>query len=462
MSGPLQAPVRVLPTLNADGTRRQIHPKLHRGRFWRARLVVGWALIALFVALPFIRIGGKPAVLLDIPGRAFTLFGRTFLSTDGVLLMLLVLSILVAIIWITALLGRAWCGWACPQTVYMELVFRPIERLFEGDRAAQLRLDRAGGLSLRRLSKNVVFAGLSVVVANVFLAYFVGVDVLGRWVTQSPLERPGPFLVVAVTAGLAFFDFAWFREQMCSVVCPYARLQSVLLDRRSLNIGYDFRRGEPRGKGKPRPGDGDCIDCSACVNACPTGIDIREGPQLDCITCAQCVDACDSIMDRVGKPKGLIRYGSQDEFETGQKRGMLRARVVVYPLILAGFVVALLVAGSRIGPAEVTVLRGIGAPFAAHPGGGIQNQIRVKIHNRNESEHRYAIELVGAEGLTLIAPENPLRVQKSTHETTSLFVIAPRERFTNGELPIVLRVSDEAGFVKTLDYKLLGPKGNGG
>jgi cytochrome c oxidase accessory protein FixG len=456
MACPAPAPERVLPTLNADGTRRRIRPKLFRGGFWKARLVTAWALIALFVTLPFLKMNGRPVMLLDVPARRFHLFGRTFLATDGVLLMLLLLSIFVFIIWITALFGRGWCGWACPQTVYMEYVFRPIERLFEGNRAAQLAIDR-GGPSARRVAKNIVFALLSVLVANVFLAYFVGVERLERWVTRSPLEHPTPFLVMAVTAGLVMLDFAWAREQMCTVVCPYARLQSVLLDPRSLIVGYDKRRGEPRVKGKPRPGRGDCIDCGACVVACPTGIDIREGLQLECIACAQCVDACNSIMTRIGKPPGLIRFSSQESLETGKKTEWLRVRVLLYPLLLLGFVTALVVSAGRIGGADVTVLRGIGAPFVEQPA-GVQNQIRIKIENRSEGDRRYMIELLDAPEARLIAPENPLPVRAGSHATTSVFVIAPASAFSHGVRPVRFRVSDGAGFSREAAYKLLGPE----
>lgn len=457
MSGPLPAPERVLPTLNADGTRLKIHPKLHTGRYWRARLVTGWSLILLFVLLPFLKMNGKPVMLLDVASRQFHLFGRTFLATDGVLLMLLLLSIFVLIIWLTALLGRGWCGWACPQTVYMEFLFRPIEQLFEGGRAQQIALDKRRGPSLRRIAKNLVFAVVSVLVANVFLAYFVGVERLSRWVTQSPFEHPGPFMVMAVTAGLVMLDFAWFREQMCTVACPYARLQSVLLDKRSLVVGYDARRGEPRGKGKLKAGDGDCIDCRACVVTCPTGIDIREGLQLECIACTQCLDACDSIMDRIGKPRGLIRYSSQEGFETGKRPRYLRPRVLVYPVVLAGFVGALLVLGARIDGADVTILRGIGAPFVEQPA-GVQNQIRVKVENRSGADQRYLIELLDAPDAKLIAPENPLRVRAGSHDSTSVFVIVPRSSFQAGERAVRFRVSDEKGFSQELDYKLLGPR----
>ncbi|MDF3071427.1 MAG: cytochrome c oxidase accessory protein CcoG [Polyangiaceae bacterium] len=245
----LIAPERVLPTLNADGTRNRIRPRLYDGRLLRARRLAAWALMALFIGLPFARMDGKPVMLLDVAERRFLLFGGTFLATDGVLLMLLMLSIFVTVVLTTAVVGRAWCGWACPQTVYMEFLFRPLERLFEGPREAQLRIDRQG-LSGRRLAKNVVYLGLAFGLANVFLSYFVGTDALRRWVFDAPAQHWTGFSVVMVTTGLVFFDFAYFREQMCTVICPYARIQSVLLDPRSLVIGYDERRGEPRSKGK--------------------------------------------------------------------------------------------------------------------------------------------------------------------------------------------------------------------
>ncbi len=456
MSGPLlPAPERVLPTLNADGSRRQVRPKLYTGRYYRARFAVAWGLIALFVGIPFVKLGGKPLILLDVAAREFTLFGRTFLATDGVLLMFLMLSIFTGVIWMTALVGRAWCGWGCPQTVYMEYVFRPIERLFEGGRAAQLKLDEDGP-NLRRLLKYPAFAVLSVLVANVFLAYFVGVETLSRWVRQSPFEHPAPFLVMAVTAGLVMFDFAYFREQMCTVICPYARLQSVLVDRRSLVVGYDVGRGEPRSHGKATPGSGDCIDCKACVVACPTGIDIREGLQLECIACTQCIDACDSIMARIDKPPGLIRYGSQISLEEGKKTRIWRPRVALYPVLIGVFVTALLVVGSSGGTADVTLLRGIGSPYVEQAD-GIRNQIRVKVENRSQHKQSYRIEVLDARHIALVAPENPMAVEPGTHRTTSLFLVAPRSAFQEGKLSLRLRISDGAGFEHEQEYKLLGP-----
>jgi len=452
------APERVLPTLNADGTRNRIRPRLYPGRLYRGRRSVGFGLMALFVGLPWLKVGGKPAMLLDVVHRHFVLFGRTFLATDGVLLMLLMLSIFVSILLITATVGRAWCGWACPQTVYMELLFRPLERLFEGPREAQLRIDRQGG-SPRRIAKNVVYLGLAFVLANVFLSYFVGVDTLRHWVLEAPAQHPGGFSIVMATTGLVFFDFAYFREQMCTVICPYARLQSVLLDPKSLLIGYDAKRGEPRSKGKAKvTGHGDCIDCAACVTACPTGIDIREGLQLECIACGQCADACDSIMDRIKKPRGLIRYSSQQALASGSPTRVLRPRLAIYALLLVGMLCGLLFMGGLRRAAEVTILRGIGAPFS-ESGQDVVNQLRLKVQNRSDQPQVFTLELLGVPGSKLVAPELPLKVPAGEQAVANLFIVAPSSSI-HGRLPVQLKVEVTHEPPQLVNYTLLGPEGN--
>ncbi len=457
MNAPI-TPERVLPTLNADGSRNRIRPRLYPGPLHRQRRIVAWGLMALFVSLPLAKIGGKPALFLDVLERQFTFFGHTFLATDGVLLMLLMLTIFASVFWVTALVGRGWCGWACPQTVYMEFLFRPIERLFEGRREDQLRLDQ-GGASLHRVGKNFVFLALAFVLANVFLAYFVGVHALRSWVLEAPSRHMGGFTVVAVTTGLMFFDFAYFREQMCTVICPYARLQSVLLDRRSLLIGYDVKRGEPRSRGKAKPGHGDCIDCQACVVSCPTGIDIRQGLQLECIACGQCADACDSIMERIHKPKGLIGYASQEQIETGKAPAIVRTRVVIYSVLLAGLVSTLAYAVLTKQNADVTVLRGIGAPFSEN-GPNVVNQIRFKVQNRSSATRKYQIALDDLPNAQLIAPEAPLPVTSGEQRTTTVFVIAPKAAFRHGTRNVRFSVDDAQGYHAELSYKLLGPEVN--
>jgi len=458
----VSAPVavgRVLPTLNEDGSRRWIRPKPSHGSYAKVRRVVAYGLMLVFFLIPHLRMGGKPLILLDIPRRQFTLFGTTFLPTDTMLLMLLLASIIIAIFLMTALFGRVWCGWACPQTVYMEFLFRPIERLVEGGRSGSLALDKQRShFHPRRLLKYAIYVVLAVFLAHTFLAYFVGTEALAQWIRRSPADHPTSFLVMAGTALAIFGDFAYFREQTCLVACPYGRMQSVLLDRQSLIVAYDPTRGEPRMKGKARPeGAGDCIDCGACVTTCPTGIDIRDGLQMECIHCTQCADACDEIMTRVGKPKGLIRYSSRELLE-GHKRHLIRPRTVLYPLALALFLGAFTYALATRDAADVTVLGGQGEPFTRQADGQIANQLRVKIANRTHEDHDYRIEVAGATDGSVVVPQNPLRVASGQSAETPLFVLLPRSVFHDGEHRVTVRVSDGAGFSTSVAYRLVGPE----
>lgn len=451
---------RVLSTLNEDGTRRWMRPRLSKGIFEKRRRIVGWLLIAFFVTAPMIPINGHPMMFLDVEHRRFHLFGGTFHPTDSFMLMLLMLSIFLGIFWITALFGRVWCGWGCPQTVYMEFLFRPIERLFEGGPAAQRAIDK-GGFSGKRFAKNVVFLVIAFLLANVFLAYFVSYGQLFEWVTQPPWKHPGGFGVVAVTTFLVFFDFAYFREQMCTVICPYARLQSGLLDRHSLVVGYDVLRGEARKKAAKRTegdGSGDCIDCGACVVTCPTGIDIRDGLQLECIACAQCADACDSIMTKIGKPTGLIRYGSQESLEKHAPPKKLRFRTVLYPAIITVLLSVLAITLSIKEDADVTVLRGLAAPFVAD-GDSVRNQLRVKIVNRAADARTFTISVPELPESDLIAPQNPLTVEGEHDATTPIFVTVPKGAFVGGFKKIVVHVTDGKGYQTDVPFQLLGPKG---
>jgi cytochrome c oxidase accessory protein FixG len=462
---------RVLPTLNEDGSRQWICPKPSYGAFWRTRRLVAWALIALFVAIPHLRVGGRPLVLLDLPRREFSLLGAMFLPTDTLLLMLLLLSVIVAVFLMTALFGRVWCGWACPQTVYMEFVFRPLERWIEGGRGETMRLNRERRFfAPRRLLKYGVYAVLALALAHTFLAYFVGTEQLAVWVRRSPIEHPTSFLVMAGTAALIMFDFTWFREQTCMVACPYGRWQSVLLDRESLIVAYDARRGEPRRSVRARkeasassavePPGGDCIDCNACVATCPTGIDIRDGLQMECIHCTQCADACDTVMRRMRKPTGLIGYTSRAALE-GRAPHLLRARTVLYPLAFVVFFAGFVWSVAHREAAEVTVLRGTGAPFTEQAGGTIANQVRIKVANRTTADHLYRIALEGVDGAQVVAPQNPLPVAAGAHETTSLFVMLPASAFTNGERAVTVVVDDGAGFTLRHPWKLAGPTRGG-
>lgn len=446
---------RVLSTLNRDGTRRWIRPKLARGRFLRRRRVVAYALIALFVAIPFVRIGGRPAFLLDLEARQLDLFGAVFRPTDGFVLALVGIAIVALVFLVTALFGRVWCGWGCPQTVYLEYVFRPIERWLEGSRGQRASLGR-------KIAKWSIYAVLAAVLANVFLAYFVGTDRLETWVIRSPVEHVGGFLLVVGVAALMLFDFGWFREQMCIVTCPYGRLQTVLLDRQSLIVAYDARRGEPRAPAKKRlpvMQHGDCVDCSACVAVCPTGIDIREGLQMECIGCAQCIDACDTVMTKLARPQGLIRYTSQGELE-GNPRKVLRARTMIYPalLALAGGMLAWRLA-VRAGT-EIWVERIEGPAFVVLPDGQISSQARIKLENETDAARRYWISIAEAPGTSLRSSAT-WQVKPRGSITVPVLVDVPRGAFVHGELKIYLRIDDDTGFERVLAVTLLGPD-NGG
>jgi len=451
---PTLSPERVLSTLNRDGTRNVLHPKLARGRFLRGRRIVGLALIALFVLLPRIRIGGRPALLIDLGQREISAFGMLFRPTDGFLLALLGITVVSAVFLVTALYGRVWCGWGCPQSVYLKHIFRPIERWLEGSRGQRVTW-------WRRAIKLGIFACLAFALANVFLAYFVGTDRLERWVFGSPLDHVGGFTVVMAVTALMFFDFAYFREQTCIVACPYGRLQSVLLDRQSLIVGYDTGRGEPRAKAKKKLATvnaGDCIDCGACVAVCPTGIDIRGGLQMECVGCAQCIDACDAVMDKVGRKRGLIRYTSQDEL-AGKRRRIVRGRTLVYPIMLITAAFALVWKVSHRSGAEVTVQRLSGPSFTELPDGRIAAQLDIKIENTSDDRHTYAFALVepAAGQLRSAIPEWHVPAHES--RVVPLFVDLPRAAFVHGQMKAVMRIRSEGDFDRSIHATLFGPEG---
>ncbi len=471
MSSPslLAPPDRVLSTLNKDGSRRWLKPRPSPGRFLSARRLVAWILIAIFAAMPIIHINDKPAMFLDIVRREFTFFGKTFLPTDTLLLALLLLGTFFTIFFVTALYGRVWCGWACPQTVYLEFVYRPIERWADGEPGRAKKPGQGGGF--RKAVKIFAFLAISFFLAHTFLAYFVGWESLRHWVFGSPLNHPVGFAVVLIVSAAMLFDFGFFREQTCILACPYGRFQSVMLDRQSMIVTYDPKRGEPRGRRRNSTArdvalpvlaaepekQGDCVDCKLCVTTCPTGIDIRDGLQMECVNCAQCIDACDSVMTKLGKPRGLIRYGSLAEIETGKPQSKFRPRIVIYPTIVV--VLAAVFAGVLFTskPANVNILRSRGLPFNTLPDGGIANQLRVKVINRKPSPESFSIAFLNAPDLRIEASENPLTVEARQTREEPILVVAPAGSFTNGRREITLLITDSTGITYTQPYRLLGP-----
>ncbi|MGN6369225.1 MAG: cytochrome c oxidase accessory protein CcoG [Phycisphaerae bacterium] len=451
----------VLSTLKKDGSRRWLRPRLSRGRYLNARRIVAYALMAIFLLLPFLTINGKPAVLLDIVHRRFTLFGYTFLPTDTILLAFTILFIFVSIFLFTALFGRLWCGWACPQTVYMEFLYRPLERLFEGTggRGGEPTKDVTWGKG----AYFVVALLVTAIPAHTFLAYFVGVDNLAKWMTHSPLQHPTAFLVMAVTVFLMMFDFYWFREQLCVIACPYGRFQSVLLDKWSRIVSYDKRRGEPRGKLRSVPlhqagasTAGDCIDCHLCVATCPTGIDIRDGLQMECVNCTQCMDACDTVMRRIGKPAGLIRYSSQAAIQ-GDPPARFRPRLVFYPLLLCLLAGAWILVFTNKGTADVTLLRNYGNTFTHLASGEIATPVRLKITNRAERESTFTLELLNAPGSHIASGDASITIPANDARTVAFEVQLPAKDFHLGVRECTLRISNHRDFTRDLPIRLLGP-----
>ena len=459
-----------LSSIRADGSHVRLQPADAPGRFRRWRRLAAGLLLALYLALPWIRVGGYPAVLLDLAARRFHFFGWTLAAQDLWLLFFLISGLGFGLFFMTALLGRVWCGWACPQTVFLEHVYRRIERWIEGDAPVRRRLDAApwsGAKLARRAATHAAFLVLSLVLAHLFLAYFVSVPALWAMMRAAPLAHWSAFLFVFGSAGVLYVDFAWFREQLCIVLCPYGRLQSALIDDHSLVIGYDTRRGEPRGKrtatgglvagvGDPGHSAGDCVDCDRCVAVCPTGIDIRQGLQIECIGCAACIDACDAVMARLRRPPGLIRYDSLAGLAGGVTR-WVRPRIVIYSLLLlAGGIVAG-GAFTTVKPAAFGITRMVGAAYY-FDAATVRNQFLVRLVNKREGPQQLVVRLQGAPaGVAQVGLETPVELAGMGEEVRPLVIAVARAGYT-GAFPVTVVVRDAGGtFELAREVEFLGP-----
>lgn len=444
-------------SLGKDGRRRRPYPADVRGRFLRARRVVYVALIALWAALPWIRIGGHPAVFLDVDRRQFFLFGATFNAQDLWLLLVAITAFGFLLVYLTALFGRVWCGWLCPQTVFIEMLFRPIERLVNGPRNAALRRakdPRDKSRVWRTIATHALYLLAALLVAHIFVAYFVSLPSLFAMIRSAPAEHPEAFAWMLGTTALFYVDFGIFREQFCVVMCPYGRLQSMLIDDDALVIGYDERRGEPRGKATDAK-SGDCVDCFRCVVVCPTGIDIRDGLQLDCIGCTACIDACDEVMDRLDRPRGLIRYDSLRGLR-GEKRRIIRPNIVVYTaLALVGGVAAVLALRGR-EPFEANVLRLPGPPYTREAG-ALRNGFEIHLVNKASAETTFVVTPAPGSDLDFIVPMPEVRIEPLGSRRVPFFVTVDEARF-EGSRKFVVRVEAGASGSRELTATFLGNK----
>lgn len=447
----------VLPTLQGDGHRRWLNPALAQGKYWRRRRLLAYALIAFFVTLPHLRWNGKPIVLLDIGAMQFTFFGHTFYPTDTMLVALLMLTAFFAVMWLTALGGRLWCGWGCPQTVYLEFLFRPIDRIFSGTVGKGGKPKSSTHLWMQ-IGRFVAYLACSMFLAHTFLSYFVGTDQLAAWMQLSPLEHPSAFGVMAVATIGLMYNFMFFREQLCMVACPYGRFQSVMLDRKSLIVTYDIHRGEPRHKGKRMDEKvGACIDCGHCTAVCPTGIDIRKGLQMECIHCTQCIDACDEVMRRIKQPLGLIRYSSQDAL-AGNPHSWLRARTLVYPILMLTTATLFAAVLTLKFAFDVRVLRSPGAPFTINPDRMLQNNFQLRLVNRAQGPQTYRVTMKEPAHATATWSDSEPHLAPSDSKLVPLTITIPVSSIAGrGELDGKLEICDDAGNMREVALKLLGP-----
>ncbi len=446
-------------TIREDGSRPFLYPADTQGRFAVARRLSAYGLIAFYLSLPWIKINGYPAVFLDVAERRFHLFGLTFAAQDMWLLFFVITGLGFTLFFITSLLGRVWCGWACPQTVFLEHIYRRIEVWIEGDSVARRALAEApltAGKVAKRILKHAVYIVVSAILTHLFLAYFVSVPEVWDMVRHAPSEHWSTFVFMMAYTGLTYFIFCWFREQVCIVLCPYGRIQSALNDDNTVTVGYDVLRGEPRGK-PGTEGAGDCIGCNKCVQVCPTGIDIRQGLQMECVACTACIDACDSVMTRINKPRGLIRYASQNNLAKKPTR-WIRPRTILYAaLLFIGAGVATW-AVSTIRPANFGVTRITGAPYIVNDD-TVRNQFLVRIVNKRNQPERFVLTLARApEGLSQTGLTTAVEVPALGEIVQPLVLQQSRKTYT-GPFVFAVRVADQAGkFQLTRDVEFLGPE----
>ncbi|CAN5392913.1 cytochrome c oxidase accessory protein CcoG [soil metagenome] len=448
-------------TVDEKGDRAWIYPKKPKGPLYNKRTIVSLIMLTLLFSGPFLKINGHPLLLFNILERKFIILGVAFWPQDFYLFVLAMLTFVVFIILFTALFGRLFCGWACPQTIFMEMVFRKIEYFIEGDSTHQKALNAAPMSPLKfwkKLSKHVLFFVLSFIIANTFLAYIIGIDEIKHIVTDDPSKHTGGLIAIMAFTGVFYGVYARFREQVCIVVCPYGRLQGVLLDKNSVVIGYDYKRGEPRGKLHKNEERilGDCIDCHQCVQVCPTGIDIRNGTQLECVNCTACIDACNNIMDHVGKPQGLIRYTSENAIATKEKF-KVTSRIIGYSIVLVilmGTLITLLAIRHDV---EATILRTPGLLYQPQDGNKFSNLYNIKIVNKTFNDLPLEIRIVEPKGEIKWVGNGISEIGKQDISEGEFFIILPQEQIITSKTKVRIEIISNGRVVETDDTNFIGP-----
>ncbi len=458
-----------LATADRSGRRRWLFPKQPSGQYYQWRTWVSYLLLTIMFVGPFVRINGNPLLLFNIVERRFSILGQIFWPQDGIIFALATLLFLTGIFIFTAAFGRLWCGWTCPQTLLMELVFRKLEYWIEGDAAAQRALSKAPwsrSKILKRLTKHAVFFGLSFVIGNTLLSYIIGSEQLIRISTDNPTKHLTGLGFMVLFTFIFYAIFARFREQACTFICPYGRLQSTVVDENTMVVAYDYRRGEKRShlhrgqKAEHRvsEGYGDCIDCLQCVRVCPTGIDIRNGTQMECVHCTACIDACDNVMERIGRPRGLVRYASLNSIERGQPF-RVTARMISYTgilLVLATILAFLVFARSDV---ETSFLRAPGALFQTTPAGDISNLYLLKLVNKSSKEVPVHLKLENLPGrLLVMGGSNELVVAKQELAQTSVLIELAPGILQPGTTPLKIGVYSGDHLLQMINTVFVGPR----
>lgn len=454
-------------TINEEGKRNFLHPKKPSGSLTKKRSLVAMGLLVLLFSIPWIRINDQPLLMLNVIERKFVLFGNIFWPQDFYLLAISMIIGVLFVVLFTVVFGRLFCGWVCPQTIFLEHVFRRIEYWIDGDRGQQIRLSKLPWNhpeKLRnRILKNLIFWVISFLIANDFMMVIVGTDNWLLVVTDGPLAHLGNFIGIIIFTTIFYFVFSWFREQVCIIVCPYGRLQGAMLDRNSIVIAYDYLRGENRGKFKKsenrkESGKGDCIDCNQCVDVCPTGIDIRNGTQLECINCTACIDACDAMMDKVNLPKGLIRYASEEEIAESKPR-KFTTRAKAYTAVLTILIITMGFLLSKRPTLDATILRAQGLTYQTREGDLITNLFTFSVINKSTDTVQYDIVLLNPEKGQIEFIGNPNKtIGTSEKSDGTFFLILQKSDLTGSKTDVELGIMKGNELVEKIHTNFNGPR----
>jgi cytochrome c oxidase accessory protein FixG len=444
-------------TFGKDGKRLAVYPKKPKGKLYNYRIIIAWALLIFFYVAPFLKINGDPLIFLNFLERKFVLFGNTFYPQDFHLLVLSVIALIVFVVLFTVIYGRIFCGWVCPQTVFLEFLYRPIEFLIDGNPEQQRKLAEQETdviKVLKRILKHGIYLLISFATILTFIAYVVGVPKLGLIMDGWPLERFGLLMVTVAFTGAHYFVFSWFREQVCTIVCPYGRLQGVMLDVNTILVAYDYKRGEPRGKGE-RGERGDCINCYNCVDVCPTGIDIRNGTQLECINCTACIDACNSVMAKVKKPSGLIRFASEKSISDG-KSIRFNARAIAYSSVLAALIIVIVYLFTVRGTVETTINRSPGTMFQEYGTDKYSNLYNLQIVNKTNDEVDIDLKLISPDGEVILMGD-AINAGKGEVTKRDLLIVIKKENIKSSNNHLEIGVMENGKLIDQISTTFVGP-----